>query len=149
MIKAGANTSTRIADIRARVRADVQAVPAILIVDDEYAIRFSLENFFSDQGFAPRCAASAEEALSLLDRERFAVAVVDLRLHGASGEALISTASARFPDLKFLIYTGSASYRVPAALRRIGMDDSHVLIKPIADLGEIAARALALIEHRQ
>lgn len=61
----------------------------ILIVDDEHANRVVLSRLCEARGYAPVCAASAEEALALLAAESFPLVLLDLSLPGRTGlEAL-------------------------------------------------------------
>lgn len=52
----------------------------ILVVDDIPDVRATLSGLLSDEGYDVRSASSREEALQMLDAERFDVAVLDVRL---------------------------------------------------------------------
>ncbi|MBF0481982.1 MAG: response regulator [Desulfovibrionaceae bacterium] len=119
--------------------------PVILIVDDEERIRAGLADYFEDEGFAALTAGSAEEGLYALAGNRVALCTVDIRLPGESGNQFIARAHAVNPALKFLIYTGSADYELPEALRAISMTDADVFIKPVEDLGLLLAAANRLL----
>lgn len=56
--------------------------PKALIVDDDAGWRSILEDFLSDAEYQPVTCASFGEALGLLRKEKFALAVVDLSLRG-------------------------------------------------------------------
>jgi len=103
----------------------------ILIIDDEIAIRYSLTSFFEDYDFNVTSAASAEEALEILnEKKNFHVAIVDLRLPGMTGDKMILEASKIYPELKYLIHTGSINYFVSDELKNIGFKDEFVFLKP-------------------
>ena len=106
----------------------------VLVVDDEFPIRMSLEAFLRDYDFEVSSASSAEEALALLQETVFHAAVIDLRLPGMSGETLILQAHEMFPHLGFIIHTGSSTYRLPIELKRIGISSKHLFFKPMSDL---------------
>lgn len=106
----------------------------VLLVDDEPSIRESLAWYLEDRGFEPRTAGDATEALRLLATGSFQVAVVDMRLAGSDGEALILRAHQISPGTAYLVYTGSMDYRPSAELKKIGVGPEHVFIKPISDL---------------
>ncbi len=109
----------------------------VLIVDDEISIRHSLSEFLSDYDLDVTSVESAEEALKLLPRESFEVAIVDIRLPRMSGETFILKAHEKAPDMRFLIHTGSVDYRISNELERIGVNATHVHIKPLPDLDKI------------
>lgn len=106
----------------------------VLIVDDDNSVRQSLSAFLDDYGFDVSTVSSAEEALDVLARESFDLAVVDLRLPGMSGDTLILKAHELSKKLRFLIHTGSKGFRLTEDLTEVGMKTEHVLLKPLADL---------------
>lgn len=112
-------------------------LPHILVIDDDPAISISLAGFLEDHDYHVKACFSAESALESLQTHAFDIAVVDMRLPGMSGEGFIIQAHALYPRLRFLIYTGSAAYRLSDEMRAIGIKPEHVLLKPVRDLGEI------------
>lgn len=111
---------------------------AVLVVDDEIAIRESLVGFLTDMGITAVCAAEAEEAMNLCAQQRFDVAIIDLRLPGMGGESLITELEQRHPDVRYLIHTGAGGYIPSPELARIGVRPEHVFLKPMADLTPLA-----------
>jgi len=109
----------------------------VLVVDDEVSVCQSLVGFLEDSDFDVNSASSGEEALELAKKEYFDVAIVDLRLPGISGDALILKAHQLVPDLRFIIHTGSVGYRLSEDLKQIGMLPDHVYMKPMDDLNEL------------
>lgn len=109
----------------------------VLVVDDEVSVCQSLVGFLEDSNFDVNSASSGEEALELAKKECFDVAIVDLRLPGISGDALILKAHQLIPDLRFIIHTGSVGYRLSEDLKQIGMLPDHVYMKPMDDLNEL------------
>ncbi len=109
----------------------------VLVVDDEESIRESMVEFLDDYDFDVASAESAEDGLEVLENTPCDVAVVDLRLPGISGDAFILKAHVRWPSMRFLIHTGSVSFRVTDKLKAMGMTSKHVYIKPQPDLIEI------------
>ena len=109
----------------------------ILIVDDEPAIRWSLSEFFEDSSFRVTSAESGEEALDLMASSHFDVAIVDLRLPGMSGDAMIVKANEIDSSTRFIIHTGSAGYALAEDLKKIGVRSEDVFLKPQPDLQAI------------
>jgi len=116
----------------------------LLVIDDEPAVRTNLCAFLADDGFAVTAVASGEEALSLLARETFDVAIVDIRLPGQDGNSVIVRAQALQPLMRYLIHTGSVDYQIPTQLRHLGINAGDVLPKPVVDMHTMTRAILRL-----
>lgn len=119
----------------------------VLILDDEDAVRESLECYFQDRDWRVIVAASTEEALPLVETEHPDIAVVDIRLPGMDGNAFIILASRISRDMSFVVATGSSEYRLSgdvAALRRVSRD---VFVKPIMELERLEDAMIRLLEQ--
>jgi len=104
----------------------------VLIIDDEPQIRQILADFLQDEGrFEVRGAATAVEAMSILDEAGADVCLVDLRLEGRDGFAFVQDATARHPGVKFLIHTGSHESDVRERARAAGIPEDRILLKPL------------------
>jgi DNA-binding NarL/FixJ family response regulator len=62
-----------------------ESKPKALVVDDDAGWRSVLEDLLSESGFSPIPCASFGEALGLLRKEKFSLAIVDLSLRETSG----------------------------------------------------------------
>jgi len=121
----------------------------ILVVDDELSIRNSLTAFLEDCDFDVTAAGTAEEALDLVENatsQPFHAGIVDLRLPGMSGDMLIPKIVKRFPNIRFLIHTGSATFKLTDELAQLGMKKEHILRKPIDDLGRVVELIYEMVE---
>jgi len=67
----------------------------VLFVDDEPDARELVTMVLADAGASVRTASSAEEALALVDRERFDVMVSDIGMPGEDGYSLMRKVAAR------------------------------------------------------
>jgi len=104
---------------------------AVLVLDDEVHIRQAVIDYLQDEGrFAAFEAASAAEALSILDNNPIRVCLVDLRLKGTDGFAFLETARPRHPAVHFFIQTGSYEADVRERARAAGIAEDHILLKP-------------------
>lgn len=121
----------------------------VLIIDDEASIRNSMSEYFEDFGIEVTAVGSAEAALEVIRDQGFDVAVVDIRLPGTDGDALILKAHEIIPALRYIIHTGSVEYRINNALRSIGVTKDHIFIKPVADLATLVAAVQRLAEQPQ
>jgi len=106
----------------------------ILIVDDEPVVRESLQDFLEEYEFRVMAVPSSEAALDVLAREHQDVLIVDLKLPGISGEMLILEAHKRYPEIKFIIHTGSGDYQLSDELRATGIHPEHIILKPVTEL---------------
>ncbi|MFZ5426391.1 MAG: response regulator [Thermodesulfobacteriota bacterium] len=118
----------------------------ILVVDDETPVRLSLAAYLEDEGFSVRTAESAEQAIEVLDSSPVHLAVVDLRLPGMDGAALILELSRRHPGMKFLIHTGSTKFSLSEDLKAAGLDDTQVFFKPVLDMGDMASKIVQVLQ---
>ncbi len=107
---------------------------SIMVVDDEASVRESLSAFIEDRGFDVLSASSAEDALEKLGRNRVDIVIVDMRLPGMDGNSFIRKAYNNWPEVKFLVYTGSTNYSLPLSLADIGIRTEDVFRKPLHDM---------------
>jgi DNA-binding NtrC family response regulator len=110
----------------------------VLVVDDDLAVLRSLSAFLEDEGFTVFAAADGEQAIQLITTQAIDVVVADVRLREMSGEELLHRCRAIRPTTKYLVHTGSLSYRLSPELTRLGMTEADVLYKPVPALSQIA-----------
>ncbi len=122
---------------------------SVLVVDDETSVCKSLTGFLEDYDFEVVSCPSAEQALEQWDEQVCDVAIVDMRLPGMDGDALIMKLHDRSPGTRFLIYTGSVDYCLSSALEDIGVRHNHVLHKPLPDLSIIVDRLHDLLSSEE
>lgn len=112
--------------------------PSILLVDDEEAILFALQDYLCAAGWRVATASSADGAEALLAASRFAVAVVDLRLSPADDEhaglAVVRRIRDRSPATRIVVLTAYGSPSVEAEARRLGVDSLLAKPQPLAEL---------------
>ncbi len=110
---------------------------SIIVIDDEDMVRINLADFLEDEGYRVAKAASGEEGLQLVKKQKFNIAIVDMRLPGIDGNTFILEAHKLQPELRYLIHTGSADYSLPEDLRSIGISQDLVFYKPVHDMDVI------------
>ncbi len=123
---------------------------SILIVDDEKNIRATLAVCLTAMGCAVAEAASGQDALRALARQRFDIAFVDLRLGTEDGLAVLSQLLRQAPRLEVVLITAYGTIDTAVEAMRRGARD--YLTKPftppqVRALVERLARQLHL-EHR-
>ena len=110
---------------------------SILIVDDEFSVRMSLQNYFKDREFDVFVADSGEEALEILKQKKFDIVIADMRLPVMDGNSLILKANEICPSLKFIVYTGSTTFVLPSFLEDLGISNEDIFLKPLNDMNVI------------
>jgi DNA-binding NtrC family response regulator len=103
-------------------------LPPVLVVDDEKNMRLSLQTVLKDEGYAVRAVESAEQALSLIEREEFFMVITDARLGGMSGYEFLKKIHAQKPDLPALMLTAYATPKLAVEAIKAGAID--YLAKP-------------------
>lgn len=104
---------------------------SVLVLDDDTHVRESLVISLEDEDFEVYEAESSERALNFLDTSRVDLVIVDLRLPGMNGTEFINSASVKWPEIKFVIYTGSPEFSVPATLSERPNVSNSVFLKPL------------------
>jgi len=97
--------------------------PTVLIVDDEDMVRTALEQWLRLSGFAPRTAASAEEALALIDDLHPEVMLTDVRMPGLSGLDLLRRIAGRALPTEVILITGHGDVPMAVEAMRAGAFD--------------------------
>ncbi|MGI5136890.1 MULTISPECIES: response regulator transcription factor [unclassified Streptomyces] len=118
---------------------------AVLVVDDDAAIRRSLERGLRLSGFAVRTADSGPEALSVIRDAPPDVLVLDVSMPGMSGIEVCARLRDEGQDLPVLMLSALDETADRIAGFQAGGDD--YLVKPFA-LQELVLRLRALLRRR-
>lgn len=108
--------------------------PTLLIVDDDQFLRSQLARAMASRGFRCSTAANYDEAMESLAVRPPQRAVVDLRMPGESGMAVVQQISERSPDTKVIVLTGYGS--IATAVEAIRLGAVNYVTKP-ADADQI------------
>jgi len=114
-----------------------QTKNSILIVDDELYIRQSFIDYFEDRDWQVFDAESGEAALELLKTRISSAAIVDIRMTGMDGETFIRNASKKYPDMIFVICTGSPEYETAEDIRQCPNVADQVFGKPVTNIDKL------------
>jgi two-component system, response regulator RegA len=109
---------------------------SVLIVDDDHVFRSRLLRAFSERGFEARGAESVEAALASATADSPEMAVVDLRMPGASGLDAVRGLRNIDPTTQIVVLTGYGS--IATAVEAIRLGAVHYLTKPV-DVDQILA----------
>ena len=97
----------------------------ILLVDDEITVLFAYKKVLQRIGLAVDTADTEKDALSLLDRHTYDIAILDLRLGGGNcqeGLDLISTVKAKSSKTKVMLITAYGDQEIQEKACRLGAD---------------------------
>ncbi|MBT3360276.1 MAG: response regulator [Rhodospirillales bacterium] len=105
--------------------------PVVYVVDDDNAVRHSLEWLLGDGDFDVVSFSSANEFLEKMDPTQPGCLVVDVRMPGMSGLELQRELKARAIDLPVIIITGHSDQNM--ARRALSAGAMDFLEKPLDD----------------
>jgi len=111
-------------------------LPTLLLVDDDDTFRSVLKRALEKRGHAVTAADSVESALPLAEANPPEYAVIDLKMHGASGLVLVQRLHELDPNTRIVMLTGYAS--IATAVEAIKLGATQYLSKP-ANADEIVA----------
>jgi len=119
------------------------STPCVLVVDDHESVRVALGKSLGQRGWRVRLAASAQEALERVRRERVHVVVADLKLPGMSGLDLLRSLRQLAPETEAIMITAYGT--VDSAVEAMKLGAVDFVVKPFkrAVVVEAVERALA------
>ena len=139
--------------VSASAANDSSAGPSILVIDDEAAIRESLEVLLTLEGYSLRMANDGEHGLRALELENFDLVLLDLALPGQSGLELLPQIKERQPELPVIMITAYGTVDNVVEAVRAGAE--NFVQKPwdneklLADIRSAVARHKAEEENLQ
>lgn len=92
----------------------------LLLVDDDDRLRERLALAFRDRGYPVHTAPGPQQALEIQARELPTHAVIDLKMPGGSGLALLADLVKVDPEVRVLILTGYGSIATTVDAMRLG-----------------------------
>ena len=125
----------------------------ILVIDDEAAIRESLEVLLNLEGYAVKMATDGVQGLRILELENFDLVLLDLALPGQSGLELLPQIKERQPELPVIMITAYGTVDNVVEAVRAGAE--NFVQKPwdneklLADIRSAVARHKAEEENLQ
>ena len=104
---------------------------SVLVVDDDPMILEILREIISEQGCTVVTVESGESALEEVEKQRFDLIFLDLKLGGLSGEEILSSLKERDKDAVIVIITGYADD--PIALKAMALGPLLLVRKPFRE----------------
>lgn len=130
----GHDPATPASDVQAVSESDSLTASSILLVDDSIVLRDRLALAFQQRGFRVAVASNYDEALVVFSADPTDLAVLDLRMPGKPGLALLQELKKIAPETKVLILSGFGS--IATAIDAIRLGATNFLPKP-ADAEDI------------
>ena len=119
----------------------------LLIVEDEALILINSVCFFEDEGFLVYQAANGKEALEILEKHpNILIAIVDLKMPVMSGDEFMDIASKKYPDLHYVLHTGSLNYELCNSPLVKKVPKEYVHYKPV-DFASLKKSVDNIIKH--
>jgi DNA-binding NtrC family response regulator len=122
----------------------------VLVVDDESSLRKVLADLLRLRGYDPVAVGSGEEALTLLETQAFAVAIIDmgLQLGGGvmDGLELLRRVRESYPSTECVVLTGAPSQKT--AIDAVAAGAFGYLLKPF-NLTELVGTLERALAHRR
>ncbi|MCK6506605.1 sigma-54 dependent transcriptional regulator [Myxococcota bacterium] len=102
----------------------------ILVVDDDRAVRHSLQINLRKAGWEVAVATDGEQALQALREEPYDIVLTDVMMPNMTGMELLGRMRARWPETRVVVMTGHGSVPDAVAALKAGADD--YIIKPVS-----------------
>jgi DNA-binding NtrC family response regulator len=120
----------------------------LLIVDDEAVALRNLERVMNKAGYSVTAVQSGEEALALLESQRFDLLLTDLRMEKVDGMRLLKVCRTLHPDSEVIMITGYASAQ--SAVEAMKQGAFYYITKPfrLDEVRKVVAEAMEKIRLR-
>jgi DNA-binding NtrC family response regulator len=119
---------------------------SVLIIDDEAAIRESLETLLALEGYTVECAASGEEGMARMGDRSFDLVLLDLALPDRNGLDILSDLRSQDPQLPVIMITAYGT--VENAVRAMQFGAANFVQKPWDNEKLLADVRAAVARHR-
>jgi two-component system, OmpR family, response regulator len=117
----------------------------VLVIDDELDFLETIVKRFKRRKIRADGVASGEEALALLEREHFDVAILDVRMPGMDGIETLKEIKKKRPLLEVILLTGHAS--VESGMQGMQLGAFDYVMKP-AEFDELLEKVQQAYERK-
>ena len=121
-------------------------MPRILVIDDEYAMRESLKDWLSEDGYQVGLAASGPEAIEMVKKSSWEVLLLDLKMPGMDGIETLKNIKEINPEIEVLMMTAYATVDTAVEAMKLGAFD--YLVKPF-DPDEVELLIKRIVSHKE
>jgi DNA-binding NtrC family response regulator len=95
----------------------------ILVVDDEDALRTVLSAELSAEGYTVGTAADGVEAVAMLQKARYNLVLLDIRMPNMNGFEVLKVIKEKHPGTKVIMLTGFADLKNAIESKKLGAED--------------------------
>lgn len=121
-------------------------MPRILVVDDEEAMRESLNDWLKEDGYEVGLAAGGQEAIDMVRDEPWEIILLDLKMPGMNGLETLKHLKEVRPDAEILMMTAYATVDTAVQAMKEGAFD--YLVKPF-DPDEVEILIKKIVKHKE
>ena len=124
----------------------MNTIAKVLIVDDDEILRRYYRRALAGANFTVQVAMCGDEALEILADENFDVVIVDHRMRGSDGLAVVRAIKDLCPDTEVVVIAGAPSVKHAKEAIRLGACD--YLSKPVRPDEVISVAARAAVQKK-
>ena len=95
----------------------------VLVVDDEEALRTVLSGELMSEGYEVRSAGDGDEAIGNLEKERFDLVLLDIKMPRVTGFEVLKHIKEKYSDTKVVMLTGFADLKNAIESKKLGAED--------------------------
>ncbi len=95
----------------------------VLVVDDEEALRTVLSGELMSEGYEVRSAGDGDEAIATLEKERFDLVLLDIKMPRVTGFEVLKHIKEKYSDTKVVMLTGFADLKNAIESKKLGAED--------------------------
>jgi DNA-binding NtrC family response regulator len=117
----------------------------VLVVDDEEVVRRSHLRVLASVTGDVEAVCDGEQALKAMEAKCYDIVLLDLRMPGMDGMAVLKTMKERWPDSEVIVITGYPSFETAKEAVRLGAFD--YLAKPTVP-GDVIGVAHGALERK-
>ncbi len=114
----------------------------ILIVDDELNMRLVLSAMLKKEGYEISAASNGKEALQILQSNKFAVVITDLKMPDVDGMELLIRIAERHPEIPVIMITAHGTIATAVEALKKGAFDYITKPFDLDDLKNIVSKAI-------
>jgi len=119
----------------------------LLVVDDERAVRDSLEDILELENYQVEAVGSGEDALEALNEQDYDLLLLDIKMPGISGIEVMRQSRRQVPETKVIILTGHGS--LESAIEALRSGASDYILKPYDSEDILSSIGRALSEKAE
>ncbi len=124
----------------------------ILIIDDEENIRFTFEDFFSEEGYEVATARDYGDALKMIDESDIDIILADINLKGKSGIDILKEVKTRKLNCPVVMITAAPDFDTASDALRLGAFDyvsKPVQLDSLMHITKTAMKHKALADEKE